>query len=359
MEKTIAPSKKSLGLIRRKAVDLANFNPVRESQLSSEQSLPLVAEPSADQVDLADWAGNNRGYIEQKLAEHGGILFRGFGLTNAQDFERVAASLCHELYSEYGDLPREGVAGKVYTSTPYPEDKSILYHNESSHMSRWPSKINFFCVTVAKEGGATPIVDCRKVYQGLDPQVRQKFEEKGLMYVRNFSDGLDVNWERFFSTEDKSVVEESCRKAGMSCEWTANNGLRIRQNCRAVLQHPVTRELSFFNQVQLHHVHCLEPAVRESLLSIFKREDLPRHVYYGDGSSIEDSTMDHVGEVYEKNAVRFQWQQGDLVCLDNMLVAHARDPYVGPRKIVVAMGDMVEGTSLDNKINSGMNIGNE
>ena len=57
----------------------------------------------------------------------------------------------------------------------------------------------------------------------------------------------------------------------------------------------MTGEISFFNQVQLHHVHCLDPETRESLLSIFKREDLPRHVYYGDGSPIEDSVMDHIG----------------------------------------------------------------
>ena len=72
MEKTIATPKKSLGAIRRKAVDLAHFNPVRESQLQPEQLLPLVMEPAADQVDLADWAGNNREYIERKLAQHGG-----------------------------------------------------------------------------------------------------------------------------------------------------------------------------------------------------------------------------------------------------------------------------------------------
>lgn len=350
MENVTTSPKKSLGIIRRKAVDLANFNPVRESLSREDQLLPLIMEPVSDLVDLADWALSNREHIEQKLSQHGGILFRGFHLQNAQDFERVAASICHELYAEYGDLPREGVAGKVYSSTPYPEDKSILYHNESSHMSGWPSKINFFCVTVAKEGGATPIVDCRKVYQGLELKVRQTFEDKGLMYVRNFSDGLDVSWQRFFSTENKSVVEETCRNAGMTCEWTSNDGLRIGQRCRAVLRHPKTGEMSFFNQVQLHHVHCLEPAVRESLLSIFTREDLPRHVYYGDGSPIEDSVMDHVGEVYERNAVRFQWQQGDMVSLDNMLVAHARDPYVGPRKILVALGDMVKGTDLDGRL---------
>lgn len=335
--------KKTLGAVRRRGVDLSSFNPIEESQISEDSLLPLVIKPAVDEVDLADWVANNRTYIDDKLAKHGGILFRGFGLVSPADFERVAASICQELFAEYGDLPREDVAGKVYTSTPYPEDKSILYHNESSHMSSWPSRINFFCVTVAKEGGATPIVDCRKVYQGLDPKIRENFETKGVMYVRNFCHGLDVSWQRFFGTEDRSEVETSCSRMGMTCQWTEGDNLRVSQRCRAVLRHPKTGEMSFFNQVQLHHLRCLDPEVRSSLASIFKSEDMPRNVYYGDGSVIEDSVMDHVGETYEKYAVRFQWQQGDLVSLDNMLTAHARDPYVGPRKIVVALGDMVKG----------------
>jgi alpha-ketoglutarate-dependent taurine dioxygenase len=351
MERTMSSPGKSLGAIRRKAVDLAHFNPVKERQMGPDQALPLIIEPAADQVDLADWARNNRQYVAQKLHTHGGILFRGFDLKTPQDFERVAAGVYKELFSEYGDLPREGAGGRIYTSTPYPEDKCILYHNESSHMNRWPTRISFFCVLAAKEGGCSPIVDCRRVYQQLDPPIRQKFEDKGLMYVRNFSDGLDVSWQHFFQTTNRSEVEETCQKQGFICEWVGDDNLRVKQRCRAVVRHPVTGELTFFNQVQLHHVHCLDPAVRESVLSIFKREDLPRHVYYGDGSEIEDSVMDHVGETYEKNAVRFTWREGDMVSLDNMLVAHARDSYVGPRKILVALGDLIDGTEVD-RINS-------
>jgi len=351
MDPTMTSPTKSIGAIRRKAVDLAHFNPIRESQTSPEQPLPLIMEPATGQVDLADWARNNRAYIAQKLHTHGGILFRGFNLKTPQDFERVAASVYNEIYADYGDLPREGVGGSIYTSTPYPEDKCILYHNESSHMNRWPTRISFFCVVAAKQGGCSPVVDCRKVYQQLDPEIRQKFEEQGLMYVRNFSDGLDVSWQHFFQTEDRAVVEEACRAQGFICEWVGKDDVRVKQRCRAVLRHPVTGELSFFNQVQLHHVHSLDPDVRDSLLSIFKREDLPRHVYYGDGSEISDAVMDHVGEVYERNAVRFTWREGDMVTLDNMLTAHARDSYVGPRKIVVALGDLVDGAEVD-RLNS-------
>jgi len=170
-----ATLKKSLGAIRRKAVDLSHFSPVRETQLNESELLPLVIEPAADQVDLAEWARNHRDYVNSKLHQHGGVLFRGFGLSTPEDFEGVAAAIYKEIYSEYGDLPREGVAGKIYTSTPYPADKAILYHNESSHMNAWPTRISFFCVIAATEGGCSPVVDCRKIYRQLDPAVRDKF----------------------------------------------------------------------------------------------------------------------------------------------------------------------------------------
>src|ERR1035438_7611762 len=248
MDRTMTSPGKSLGAIRRKAVDLAHFNPIRESQMGPDQFLPLIMEPASDQVDLADWARNNREYIANKLHTHGGILFRGFNLKTPQDFERVAAGIYTELFSEYGDLPREGVGGSIYTSTPYPEDKRILYHNESSHMNRWPTRISFFCVIAAKEGGCSPIVDCRKVYQQLDPAVRQTFEAKGLMYVRNFSDGLDVSWQHFFQTEDRAVVEEACRKQGFLCEWVGKDDVRVKQRGRAFLRHPVTGILASRSQ---------------------------------------------------------------------------------------------------------------
>jgi alpha-ketoglutarate-dependent taurine dioxygenase len=115
-----------------------------------------------------------------------------------------------------------------------------------------------------------------------------------------------------------------------------------------VIRHPLSGEPSFFNQVQLHHVHCLEPEVREDLLALVGLERMPRHVYFGDGSPIDDEVMALLGRLYEECAVRFDWQRGDVVMLDNLLAAHARDPYEGPRKIAVAMGDLHEPAQLLN-----------
>lgn len=161
------------------------------------------------------------------------------------------------------------------------------------------------------------------------------------MYVRNFTPGFDVSWQDFFHTEDKSVVEQTCRQHGVELDWTSDGGLRTRQVCPAIIKHPKTGEWVFFNQIQLHHISYLEPAVRSSLVEVLGIERVPRNVYFGDGSPIEDETAAEIGELYERTSVRFPWQNGDLLMLDNMLVAHARLPFVGPRKIVVAMGEMI------------------
>jgi alpha-ketoglutarate-dependent taurine dioxygenase len=320
---------------------------IHSTYLQPEQPMPLVLQPTIADLDLVDWAATHRDWIEAQLLKHGAILFRGFSAPSVAMFEALAQTLCSGLFAEYEDLPREGVSGKVYGSTPYPPDQAILFHNESSHLHRFPLKIWFFCVQPAQQGGETPIVDCRKVYHLLDPALRSQFAQKQLMYIRNYTPGLDVSWQEFFHTQERSSVEAYCRQAAISFEWQAGGGLTTRQRRPAIVQHPKTKEWVFFNQIQLHHPSCLDPAVRSSLLSLFGEDKLPRHVCYGDGTPIEDAVIAEIRAVYEAATVRFPWQQGDILMLDNLLAAHGRSPYIGSRKIVVAMGDMTQSETIN------------
>src|SRR5689334_2885374 len=197
--------------MRRRAVDLSQLSVTKTRLLESGMTLPLVIEPVHPDVELADWAANNREFVEQTLLKHGALLFRGFSVDAVPHFEEFASMVCDELFDEYGDLPREQLGGKVYGSTPYPSDQTILFHNESSHLHQWPMLIWFYCVKAAEQGGESPILDCRRLYQLMDPGIRERFEETGLMYVRNFSAGLDVSWQDFYGTSDKSQVEKYCR----------------------------------------------------------------------------------------------------------------------------------------------------
>ena len=291
------PQTKKIGIPKRQAINLAQVDLVKMEPLTPGEALPLVIQPNSGNVSLADWARENRDLIVSKLYQHGGILFRGFGIKSPLDFEKVASAIAGELFGDYGDLPRACAASeKIYQSTPYPPDKYILFHNESSHLPKWPMKQFFVCLLKSKEGGETPILDCRKVAQKLDPALLAEFRAKGLMYVRNFIEGVDVSWQQFFHTEDRAKVEASCRGEGMDCEWWGTKNLRIRQRGPAVVKHPKTGETVFFNQVQLHHTSCLDPETRKSLRALFKEEEMPRSVYFGDGSPISDEIMEQLNK---------------------------------------------------------------
>lgn len=319
---------------------------VKTSFLSERREFPLVIEPAGNDFDAIAWVREHRGFVDDALARHGGLLFRNFGLATPQDFEAFAENVEPELYGSYGDLPKKEGGRRTYRSTPYPERQMILYHNESSHMERWPRKQWFYCELPSPVGGATPIVDCREMLRRLPAEIVEAFERKALTYVRTFTPHLDVSWRDFFKTDQRAEVEARLAAGGIEWRWLDEETLQTRTHCPAVMKHPLTGERVFFNQVQLHHPACLEADVREDLLALVGAERMPRHVCYGDGTPIADETMAIVGRTYEACAVRFDWRQGDVVMLDNMLAAHARDPYQGPRKIVVAMGAMFERSAL-------------
>jgi alpha-ketoglutarate-dependent taurine dioxygenase len=159
------------------------------------------------------------------------------------------------------------------------------------------------------------------------------------MYVRNFGAGLDVPWPQVFGTEDRTRVESYCREQGIDCEWKPDGELRTRQICQVVAQHPRTREIVWFNQAHLFHVSALADEVREALLEIVSPDELPRNVHYADGAELEASVLDEVRGTLDAVRCTFPWQSGDILMLDNMLVAHARNPFSGPRKVVVAMAE--------------------
>ncbi|MCA1615512.1 MAG: amino acid adenylation domain-containing protein [Acidobacteria bacterium] len=272
--------------IKRRAVDIEEVEVVRSYHLDSCPAMPLVLSPtSPDTLDAADWAADARPTLDAPLARHGALLLRGFGLSGASDFERVASTLCPDLFGDYGDLPRQAVAGRVYGSTPYPADRPILFHHESSQMHRWPRRIMFFCEEPSERGGQTPLADGRAVWRRLSPALR---------------------------------------------------------GGPAALLHPETGEPVFFNQLLAHHASRLDEGVRESLVGLFGEGGLPRQVYYGDGGEISDAEVEEVLEAYEAEAVDFAWERGDLLLVDNMMVAHGRRAYEGRRRVLVAMGRMFE-----------------
>ncbi|MFC4314151.1 TauD/TfdA family dioxygenase [Steroidobacter flavus] len=311
----------------------------RASEVSAASSLPLVIEPQRRGEPLLEAFAQRSKEIDAALIEIGGVLLRGYSVPSIESFQQFAAAFGHPLLSyEFASTPRSAVTRDgVYTSTEYPAHQHIPLHSEQAYTREWPMKIWFHCVTASPVGGETPIADNRAIYRDMPAAIRDRFTD-GLVYVRNYGD-FDVPWQKVFNTTRRDQVEAFCHRAAIECEWQSDGGLRTRQWCQGIERHPRTGQSVWFNQAHLFHVSNLQREVRETLIDALGLENIPRNVHFADGSAIPDELFSEIRAVLAKHTVMFPWHAGDVLMLDNMLVAHARTPFKGARKVVVAMAE--------------------
>jgi alpha-ketoglutarate-dependent taurine dioxygenase len=300
-------------------------------------TLPLVIQATQSQP-LLDWAQLNADTIRSVLTRHGAILFRDFVTTGVDSFQQFIELVSGPLipYNNRG-TPRRQVKGRIYSSTELAPQLRVFMHNENTFAPSVPGHLFFYCIKPAKQGGSTPLADVRKVLARLDPTIRRRFREKQVLYVRNFGQGLGMRWEDAFQTRDREELEVRCRHDKIAVDWLDDKRVRIRQQRPALARHPQTGEEVWLNQAAVLHVSTLEPELQTVLLKLFDEADLPNNTYYGDGQPIEPEVLDAVRDAYVNETTRFDWQARDVLALDNLLVAHGRDSYVGDREIVVGM----------------------
>lgn len=298
---------------------------------------PVVLTPKELGPNLALWIHDNSEVLNRLLYEHGAILFRKFKLNGSRDFEQMIAAVGEPLI-EYNNrsTPRTQIRGKIYTSTEYPASETIPLHNENSYTHAWAMKLFFFCVKAPEVGGETPIADSRRVYERIAPAIREEFIRKQVRYVRNYG-CLDLPWQESFQTSSAEEVENACKANRIEFQWFGDGRLKTWQTLPAIARHPVTKQNVWFNQAHLFHVSNLSTELQSSLLSSVGEEELPRNAYYGDGTRIDAAALAEIRRVYDAEEIVFPWLSGDVLLLDNMLFAHGRKPFSGPRQVLVGM----------------------
>jgi alpha-ketoglutarate-dependent taurine dioxygenase len=312
---------------------------LREAGLSN-RSEPVVAAQSENRGDLRAFVEEESVFIKDQLCEHGALLFRDSGVDSVKEFQNVACAISSDIpdFAEESS-PRSVVDGKVMTSTNYPADYPIQFHNEYSYAHSWPMRLYFYCLQPAAQGGETPIADSRRVLSRLSPGTRERFLRLGVLYKRNYTNGIGVPWTTAFRTTDQAVVEETCRARGIQWKWRDDSWLETTQFAPAIIRHPITSEDTWFNHAFFFNVLALEPVELREYMLEEPEGDLSSNTYFGDGSRIPVETIEEIRAAYAAESVVFSWRRGDILLIDNMLVAHSRRPYSGDRKVVVVMGD--------------------
>src|ERR1043165_4624964 len=338
----------------------------------NEQQLPLVIEPNGNgktKEDLVRWLQASKDTFIQQYYKHGAILFRGFDLETPGDFESIAWEVDPRLRNDYyGTSPRNIVKGTtyIYTASELPAHYPIPQHCEMSYVTHPPISLFFYCHVEPEYGGETPICDFRKVYAGLNKEVREAFDKKGVLTVRNYS-GLEnksrfnlfelKKWNEIFHTTDKAEVERQCKEQQIEFEWLPGGNLRLMHRTPASIEHPVLKDKVWVNHLQVfhpesakfeyQHIHSRQQRGKTFFWKNFisamvkfksigtKPIDQSMNALFGDGNAIPASYVEHVQEQIWNNMVIFPWKKNDIIAIDNFSTSHGRLPYEGKREILV------------------------
>lgn len=285
---------------------------------------PGAAALAARLAGPADWEG--------LLHRHGALLLRGWRLAGAGAFQAMVTSLGGQSFGYVGgNSPRTRIVDDVYTATDYPATEVISLHNELSYMHAWPRRLFFFSELPALRGGQTSLAHGGDVLRAMPDEIVAALRTRQLNYVRYFHPHLKMGktWQATYQTDDRDALAQILRDQGAAATWLANGTLRVTTRCPAFAVHPVTGEEVWFNQAEQWHPSALHPQLRQMLEP---RGQLAHHCEFGDGGALPDAMLAAIRRVIDRHKLLFDWQTGDLLMLDNVLLMHGREAFTGSRK---------------------------
>ena len=312
--------------------------------LSSELDVALQSgKPPMLQVkgisDPARWVAEHRDGVRAAVAEYGSLLVRGLDLRDLALAEAVFRQLGTLMTEREAFAPRQRYAHGLYSSSKWPPNQPMCMHHELSYAFEYPSLMLFACLIAPSDGGATPVADSPSVLQALPAELVERFERVGWLLVRNYNNDIGASVTEGFGTDDRHAIERYCRANAIEFEWKADGGLRTSQRRSAVVAHPLTGQHCWFNQIAFLSEWTMDPELREYLVDLYGEQGLPFNTRFGNGDPIGADVVQVINDVYEAHTTREPWRAGDLMLVDNVRSAHAREPFAGSRDVVVAMAD--------------------
>ncbi|EPS60477.1 hypothetical protein M569_14326 [Genlisea aurea] len=292
-------------------------------------TFPAVLTPATDfhantASAFRDAVAKEKPLLESLLHKHGAILFRGFGsVTTVEHFNDVVEAFEYEEFHYVGGAaPRRIIYGRVSNTNDAPPHEKIIFHHELSQVSRYPSKIFFFCEVPAEERGETPIVLSHLIYDGMKkkyPEFVEKLEKYGLKYHRmvqaedNKSSPVGRGWKSTFMTDDRQAAEKIAGGLNMKLEWKDDDSVKMIMGPIPAIKYDEKRERKiWFNNIVIFY---------------------PDEVTFGDDTPLPGIAVQDCLKMMEEESVAVPWEKGDVMLVDNLAALHARNPYVPPRSV--------------------------
>jgi alpha-ketoglutarate-dependent taurine dioxygenase len=357
---------------------------------SSEPQTPLVIEPlhSKNRNFLKRFMKENSCQIISDIERYGAVLFRGFDIHSAADFEEQVLSIqgmrgmSEFMMSEPGRITVSGTRHVIHPNVNFKTGGTLDpvggIHSESYYVPDVPRFISFFCEKPPLLGGETGLFDICKIYNDLPERLKEKLEQQrylaGIFSIWQIAKRYDLPYE---------VAKDFCEKIDMSMVDYHGDQYAFMYK-PSVAEHPTTKEKSiiihFAGELNGHGltkelirqfssdyasfkwcIHRLVwsfPYIRKNLFALRHPiivltcgGRLMGRVFDSSSNVIPSRETDNlrVGNVFEKEDIQliaklmrkyhssFPWKRGDFIIIDNLKLAHAGMPGLGSRIIKVLM----------------------
>jgi alpha-ketoglutarate-dependent taurine dioxygenase len=327
------------GMVRLVTVDDQKAFPLAASTTLEIMPFPLVVVPTNAAMmefsKLCEWLISKNVLLEQIIESFGAILFRGFPVPSAVEFNDFVESLgVQPLPYVGGAAPRTCIHKAVFTSNESPPSEPIPFHHEMAQVPTYPSQIFFYCDLPSSSGGATPILRsdilCDRLTKLL-PEFIRALEEKGVKYTRILpaqddpSSAIGRSWSSTYLTDDPKEAQEKANALGVSLEWLPNGDVKsVSSKLPAIKMNPRDGQTRlFFNSMIAAYTGW-----RDS------RNDPAKAVSFGDGTPLDKVLIERVCQEMEAIKVTIPWEKNDVLCVSNHLCMHSREAFDPPRRVL-------------------------
>ncbi len=309
-------------------------------QTHGDSVFPLVLACQAPVINLAaatTWVSAHRDTLLAEAGRRGAILFRGFPLATAEDFDAFVAAFDLPNFPYYESLSnavRVNRTPRVFTANEAPPSVAIYLHHEMAQTPVYPARLFFFCEQPAETGGATPICRSDVLWERLRercPAFARDSETKGLRYSHvmpgadDAASGMGRGWQSTLRAATRDEAEGRLRELGYSWEWLPD-GLRVTTPVLPAVRRLPDGRTTFFNQ--------LIAAARGWKDS---RNDPSRAITFGDGTPLDRSAVLAAAELADELSFDIPWRRGDVALVDNFVAMHGRRTFTGTRMVLASL----------------------
>lgn len=314
---------------------------VSGQQMHDGEPFPLVLDCRTPETSLdavTAWLGAQSERLCAQAARHGAVLFRGFPVRTADDFDRFVAGfgLVNFTYEDsLSNAVRMNRTPRVFTANEAPPTVTIFLHHEMAQTPIYPSKLFFFCEQPAESGGATPICRSDVLWNRLAlrcPKFARDCVEKGLRYSNVMpgendpNSGMGRSWQSTLKAKTREDAERRLAELRYSWQWLEDGCLRATTPVLQGVRDLPDGRKSFFNQL-IAAFHGWKDT----------RNDPSKAITFGDGTPLDSEGVATAVQLADELTFDIAWQRGDVALVDNYVAMHGRRTFSGTRKVLASL----------------------